>query len=217
MVDPEPSKPKAAERQAFVALVQSAMRKHQLKQPLTPKENRAWARWEAEEDERRGMRFITALPKKIYCSIVGRQPKVVNDQADTFGIPLRGATVNLVEVAKWIHDFFAQHKHDLPKIIRGEAGAHTPKEQLILEQIEVYRRRVILLENKIDVDAQNLLPRSEVHELLAELAMIIRSAGERLEKQHGPQAASIMDVALKDYDSKLERLAAPKSGDGVAA
>src|SRR5262245_23530046 len=102
MAESEPSK---AARQAFVALVQAAMTKHAAKQPLTPKETKAWAKWEAEEDERRGMRWLAAVPKKIYCSLVGRQHKVVNDQADAFGIPLRGATINVLDVVKWLHDF----------------------------------------------------------------------------------------------------------------
>lgn len=211
MAGSESSKPNSAERQNFLALVQTAIKKRQAKEQLTPKEARAFDRYEAEEDERRGMRFITALPKKLYCSFVGRHTKILNDQADTFGIPLRGATVNLVEVVKWIHDFFAAHKYELPAIIRGEGGEESPREQLIREQIEVYRRRVILLENKIAVDESILLPRAEVHELLAQLAKIIRGAGERLEKQFGPQAASILDVALSDYDSVIAQIDTQKA------
>lgn len=212
MAGSESSKPNSAERQNFLALVQTAIKKRQAKQQLTPKEARAFDRYEAEEDERRGVRYLTTLPKKTYCSLVGRQAKVVNDQADTFGVPLRGATVNGLEVLKWIHDFFAAHKYELPAIIRGEGGQDSPREQLIREQIEVYRRRVILLENKIAVDESILLPRAEVHELLVQLARILRGAGERLHKQFGPQAASILEVALGDFDATMQQLA-PKSGE----
>lgn len=183
------------------------MQKHQAKQPLTPKETRAWSKWEAEEDERRGRRYLTTLSKRDYCNLVGRQAKVVNEQADLYGVPLRGSTVDGLEVLRWLHDFFAKHKYDLPSIVRGESSAATPRDQLVLEQIEVYRRRVKLLENRIRIDDDTLLPRAEIHELLAQLAKILRAAGERLGKQFGPQAASILDIALSDFESTITQLA----------
>jgi hypothetical protein len=203
----EPEKPITATRQAFIALVQSALRKQAAREALTPKESRAIDQWNAEENERRGRLWLRSLTKKQYCELVGRQVKVVNDQADRYGIPLRGATVDALEVFKWIHDFLAKHKHTLPAIIHGEPGAASPSDQLKLEQIEVYRRRVKLLENKIELAEETLLPRVEVHELLAQLAKVLRGAGERLHKQHGPQAASILEVALTDFDTMIEQLA----------
>lgn len=202
------AKPVTAERRAFIALVQTAIKKQAGGQALAPKERRAWDLWEAEENERRGRRWLAALPKKTYCELVGRQPKVVNDQADAYGVPLRGATVDVLGVLKWLHDFFAAHKHTLPQIVRGEAGETTPRDQLILEQIEVYRRRVKLLENRIAIDDETLLPRAEVHELLTQLAKLLRGAGERLHKQFGPQAASVLEVALDDFEATLMQHAA---------
>jgi hypothetical protein len=161
------------------------------------------------------MRFLRSLPKKIYCNLVGRQPKVVNDQADTYGVPLRGDTVDVADVLKWLHDFFAKHKHELPAIARGDESAGTPKDELIRQQIEVYRRRVTLLENKIAAEAETLLPRVEIHELLAQLAQVLRGAGEKLHKQFGPQAASILDIALSDFEHSLTQLE-PKSGEAAA-
>jgi len=197
------AKPNTAERRAFIALVQTAIKKQASGQVLEAKERRAWDRWEAEENERRGRRWLAALPKKTYCDLVGRQPKVVNEQADAYGIPLRGGIVDALGVLKWIHDFFAKHKHVLPQVVRGEATESTPRDQLVLEQIEVYRRRVTLLEDKIAVNNQTLLPRDEIHELLAQLAKILRGAGEKLQKQFGPQAASILEVALTDFEAIL--------------
>lgn len=222
MADPD-SNPKSAVRQAFIALVQMAMRKQAAKEPLDPKESRALDKWNAEEDERRGRRWLASLPKKKYCELVGRQHKVVNEQATRFGIPLNGPTVNALEVFQWVHDFFAKHKHTLPAIIHGDPEGNTPSDRLKLEQIEVYRRRVKLLENRIRVDDETLLPRVEIHELLAQLAKILRGAGERLHKQFGPQAASILEVALSDYENSITQLAtksderAPTLGDATPA
>lgn len=194
------------ERQIFIQLVQSAMRKHAAKEQLTPREARAWAKWEVEEDERRGKRWLANMPKKTYCSIVGRQPKVLNDQADAYGVPLRGHLVDAAAVLRWLHDFFAKHRLELPAIVRGELATGTPRDKLIQEQTEVFRRRVRILEAQIELNEQTLLPRADVHELLVKLSRVLRGAGERLHKQFGPQAASILDVALNDYDSLLAGL-----------
>ena len=200
------SAPRAAERKAFIALVQSAIRKHQQGQQLTPRETRAWSKWETDEDERRGRRWLANMPKRHYCSIVSRQTKTLNEQADAYGVPLRGAVVDVFAVLRWLHDFFAKHRLELPAIVRGEVGGSSPRDKLIHEQIEVFRRRVRLLENQIEQDEETLLPRAEVHELLVKLSRVLRGAGERLHKQFGPQAASILEIALDDYDSLLTQL-----------
>jgi len=202
--------PRLAERDAFIALVESAKKKHEANEKISPREMRAWAKWEAEEDEKRGRRWLAAMPKRAYCSVVGRQYKVLNEQADAFGIPLRGDTVDAMAVLRWIHDFFAKHRLQLPSIVRGETKNGTPRDKLTLEQVEVYRRRVKLLENQLEVDEQTLLPRNEVHELLVKLGRVLRGAGERIHKQFGPQAASILDVALDDYDALLMQLVEEK-------
>lgn len=207
----EASKSNPASRRAELDLVKAAIAKKQAgnEAAITAKERRAWERWEDEEDERRGRRFLAAMPKKLYSEFAGRQTKVLHEQADAYGIPLRGATINVGDVLRWLHDFLAEHKYELPAIVRGEGGG-TPREQLIREQVEVYRRRVTLLEMKIETERTHLLPRSEVHELLAGLSKVLRGAGERLQKQFGDQAASILDVALDDYDATLTQLL-PKS------
>jgi hypothetical protein len=113
------SRPEQLEREAFLARVRSAVAKNQAKQPLSPDELKAWKRFELDEDERRGRRFVAAVPKKVYGEWSGRQTKILHDQADLYGIPLRAPTINLPDVIAWLHDFLARWKHDLAPLVKG--------------------------------------------------------------------------------------------------
>jgi hypothetical protein len=206
----------AIQRQQQMKLVQSAMAKHQARQELTKQEATAWARWEGEEDERRGRRYLAAMPKKAYCDFSGRQVKILHDQADLYGIPLRGATVHVSELLAWVHDFLAKYKHQLAPLVKGgtsDGGEPGLEEQLLREQVDLYRKKNVMLEEKIQQEQERTLPREEVHTLHAHLAKILRGAGEQLHKQFGENAAAILNVALMDFESALEQRATPKSGD----
>lgn len=223
----EPTRPEQLEREAFLAVVKSAIAKNQAKQPLTPKERRAWQRWEADEDQRRGQRFVAAVPKKVYCDWSGRPTKILHDQCDLYGVPLRGATINVPDVIRWLHEFFAEHKHALAPLVKGLQATGEPltaKEQLLREQVDLYRKKNELLEDQLAERRSQLIPRGEVHSLHLQLATVLRAAGERLAKQFGAEAASILTVALDDFDALINQLAAPKddehaspSGDAPAA
>lgn len=200
-----------SKRDAMLQRVRSALAKKQRGQSdaITAAERRALETFEVEQDRIRGLRFVAAVPKKLYCEWSGRQTKVLNEQADLYGIPLRGDTINVPHVIRWLHDWLSDHKHDLAHLRGGPKKNISPKEQLVLEQIEVYRRRVVLLEQRIAREETLLIPRSEVHEMHVQLAKILRQAGERLLKQYGEGAASILDAALDDFEHHLVALQPP--------
>jgi hypothetical protein len=50
-----------------------------------------------------------------------------------------------------------------------------------------------------------LVPRDEVHTVLADLAGLIRSAGDRLQRQCGTDAYQILDDTLTDFRARMER------------
>ncbi len=88
------------------------------------------------------------------------------------------------------------------------AGANSP-------WLEWYRReRALLARIERRVKLGQLLPRDEVHEVLARIATILRTAGEALGREFGPEATEIFNKALddaqRDIDSCLDPVA---SGD----
>lgn len=197
-------------RDAMMERVRSALAKKQRGEDLTASERRALRTFEIERDRVHGLRFVTAVPKKIYAEWAGRQQKTLNEQADSYGVPLRGTTIHVPHVVRWLHDWLAEHKHDLAHVRSGTKKHFSPREQLVLEQIEVYRRRVVLLEQRIAREETLLVPRAEVHQLHVHLAKILRQAGERLLKQYGEGAAGILDAALDDFSQYLESLQSPR-------
>lgn len=206
-----PSRPQQLEREAFLAVVKAAMAKNAAGKPLAPKERNAWKRWELEEDERRGRRFIAAVPKKLYADWAGSQQKVLIEQENLFGIPLRGATVDVPAVIAWLHEFLRRYKFDLAPLVKGgPSGDRQPtlKEALLKEQVDLYRKKNELLEDQLAQRHRDLVPIAEVHKLHIQLATVLRGAGERLQKQFGDGAASILAVALDDFDAILDQLSA---------
>lgn len=205
-----PSKPEQLEREAFLATVKTAIAKNAAGQPLTPKERNAWKRFELEEDERRGRRFCAAVPKRVYTEFAGTQQKVLNEQHDLYGVPLRAPTIDLAAVIAWLHAFLAKYKHDLAPLVKGgpsEGRPATLKESLLKEQVDLYRKKNELLEDQLAQRHNDLIPRAELHKLHVHLATVLRGAGERLQKQFGDEAASILSVALDDFEAILAQLA----------
>ncbi len=59
---------------------------------------------------------------------------------------------------------------------------------------------------------RGLLPRREVHESLVRTSGIMRKAGELLNKNHGPEAARILEEALEDCQREYDALWAGSDG-----
>ena len=48
-----------------------------------------------------------------------------------------------------------------------------------------------------------LLPRAETRVALSQIAAVIRLAGERLEREHGPDARAVLDEALDEAEAGI--------------
>ena len=130
----------------------------------------------------------------------GRQTKVLNAQAELHGIPFGGPVIDLAAVVKALHNFLAANKFKLaadddPML----GGANSPA----LERFRV--ARAIGEEFKNARDLGQWIRRDNVHQGLAVFAGIIRNAGDALQRQHGNDAHEILDDALTDAISEIER------------
>lgn len=188
-------------------LVQAALKKQAGGGTLTKTEQRAIDRFQAEQTEKRGLAFVAAVPKKLYSAWSGRQQKILNDQAALYGVPLEGPTVDLRAVVRWLHEFFARHKHVLGELAQGDAAEPTSlRAQLDSERVKQLKKKNQLLEDQVAENRRTLVPRAEIHEYLVRLAGLLRSAGERLEKQHGSAAADVLRGALSDFERIVSEL-----------
>src|SRR5690606_26032158 len=77
------------------------------------------------------------------------------------------------------------------------------EEQLLIEQVQLYRGKNQMLERTLAEKDANLLPRAEVHTLLLRAAKILRAAGERLYRSCGDQAGDILKAANDDFEATI--------------
>jgi len=183
-------------------LLNSAIRKRQSGQKLTSKEQRALDRFKREQDQQLREEAYRTLPKKRWVQWSGRQHKVLADQASMYGIPLEGETIDLPRVARWIHDLLADHGR---KILAGDAAdeiwtgdsASPALERLREVQYEIKKRELAELD-------KTLVSRDTMRKMLTQGATILRSLGDTLQRQFGPDALDLLNDSLADFERAIE-------------
>ncbi len=129
----------------------------------------------------------------------GRQTKVINDQATRYGIPFGGASIDLPNVVKALHDFLADNAQLLAREADGMlVGASSPALERYREEREALARL-----DRLEREGY-LLPRDEVREALGRIAVILREASDTLLRQFGDSAAQIMHEALDDAHRDMQ-------------
>jgi len=75
--------------------------------------------------------------------------------------------------------------------------------------LEEYRRERAKLARLDRLEREReLIPRDQVHTLLGQIALVIRSAGETLQRTYGAEAQAILDEALDEADRLIDTLTA---------
>ena len=104
----------------------------------------------------------------------GRQTKQINEQAQRYGIPFGGKTVNLPEVVRALHDFFADNA---VKLARDEDPLMQGSGSPALERYREERAAMARLD-RLEREG-NLLPRDEVRESLGRVSSILAAPAKR--------------------------------------
>jgi hypothetical protein len=161
-----------------------------------------------------------AIPKGDWEQLSGRADKVLNEQAARYGIPIGGPVISLADVARWIHDFLRDRGREIRRADR------TPDPDLLMlsgdgpsPALEEYRRhRAKLAQFDVEERQRTLLPRDEVHGWLANLGLLLRRAGEGLQKQFGEEAHALLDDVLHEWQKQMESYFSDDDGrgDGIA-
>lgn len=199
-------------------LVRRAMERQVAGLSLSNAEAQALRVWERLERERVAWEVYAAVPKKHYCEMSGRQVKVVNEQAERYGLDaLLGPTVDLRKLLRQVHDFFAKYGARFAQAVDEEAVMAAGLEKGSPAAERYREMKADIEEMKRDGMYGELLPRAEMRKGLAAVASTIRIAGERLEREYGPGAREILDEALDEAEDTIDALFPRKQGDGEAA
>lgn len=181
-------------------VVARAYRKVMDRQELTEAEHNALKRHEKSKEEKLRWQYYRSIPQKHWRTMSGRQTKVLNEQAQRYGIPFGGATINLPEVVKALHDFLADNAYKLARDddVMLQGGSSPALERYREERAEI--ARLDRMERQ-----RALLPRDEVKQALGRVAMILRGAGETLQRQFGVEAGEVLFEALGDAQREIDQ------------
>ncbi len=208
--DAEPTLAEQLRAEQERELQQAAIKKRREGGKLTRAELNALERFEREKDQRHGRRYVRSMPKKDYCEFSGRQVKVLLEQAASYGIPLRGEAVDVAAVIRWLHDFLAEHKHGLAKLLKSAAlGEFFPGASDDDWQEKCWQERFYELRDKRLARERDMLPRGVVHQVHIQWAARLRKLAEKLAKTAqltGPDAHRHLNEAMEDCERLLTAL-----------
>lgn len=145
--------------------------------------------------------WIAAVPKGEYCSLSGRQYKLVDDAARNYGLPLDRATINLRDALTALHDLVAANAHRLRSDLDGdreELESQKLREQIIGLQHDNVRK---LIENQFTKG--DAIPKAAVSEALVSLAAKLRTLGQTLARIH-PDARQALNEFLENLAVEME-------------
>jgi len=182
-------------------LVARAYRKLMDRQELTKPERAALKRHEREKEERLRWQYYAAVPQKHWRQMSGRQTKVLNEQAQRYGIPFGGPAINLPAVVRAFHDFLADNAQ---KLARDEDPLMQGTGSPALERYREERAAMARLD-RLERE-QQLVPRDAARESLGRIAAILRGAGDTLQREFGLAAVEVLYEALDDSQREIDRI-----------
>jgi len=181
-------------------LAASAYKKTLAGEPLTDKERSALKRYEKAKEEKLRWQYYASIPHKHWKQMSGRQAKVINEQAERYGLPFAGPTVNLSAVVHAFHDFLAANAVKLAAeddpLMQGTGSPALERhreEKAALARLDRLERE------------RQLLPRDMAREGLGRIAAVLRGIGESLQRQYGPGALEILNEGLEDAQQEIDR------------
>lgn len=183
-------------------LASAAYRKVMSGQTPTAQERAALKRYEKEQEETRRWQYYEAIPQKHWRQMSGRQTKVLNEQAERYGIPFGGRSINLPQVVRALHDFLAANARRLIDEDDDLLNANVPSPAL--ERYREERAKLARLD-RLERE-QTLVSRDEIRQGLGQIAGILRTAGEVLQRQYGNGAVEILNEALDDAVDAISQL-----------
>jgi hypothetical protein len=181
-------------------LVARAYRKVMDRQELTKDERAALRRHEKQKEEKLRWHYYASIPQKHWRQMSGRQTKVLNEQAERYGIPFGGPAINLPQVVRALHDFLADNA---VKLARDEDPLMQGSGSPALERYREERAAIARLD-RLEREGK-LIPRDAARESLGRIASILRGAGDALQRQFGPSAVEVLYEALDDAVQEVGR------------
>lgn len=144
--------------------------------------------------------FTQACPKGVYCAMSGRQQKVIDQLARTYGLPFIGPTINLFSAIKGLHDLIARNSG----VIRVD-GTENWQEEKLRQQIETLKARRQLLQSEIARRRDELISREELQLRMKWLSERLRQFATQLGRRYGREAQQLANDCFGQIATEVER------------
>lgn len=176
-----------------------AYKKVMLGEKLSRSEQASLRKFEKEKEETQRWQYYKSIPQKHWREMSGRQTKVLQEQAQRYGIPFDGRTISLPNVVRALHDFFKRNAVKLSAEEELLTGESSPA-------LERYREERAALARLDRLERERVLVnRQEIREGLSRIATVLRTAGDTLQRQYGPGALEILNEALAEAEREMGR------------
>ena len=188
-------KPKAtASERHDQQLAQVALQKRQRGERATREEAAALKRIERQREENLRWDYYRSIPQKHWITMSCRQRRTIVDQAEKYGLPIAGRTIDLSAVAKALHDFLSKNATKLLSDDPLMAGGDSPA----LERYRTARARMVEIE--LEEKIGTLVDRAKCRAAIEPVPRCIRAGIKTLHQRFGPEARDIMDEALDEAE-----------------
>lgn len=137
------------------------------------------------------------VPKKTYLTFANRKHMQLDRQAEAFGLPLTGNTVNLFVVIQAFHDFVAEHAQKIKQFEEVTATKKAAEARML--EIKI-KQAELDLQERMD----KLIDRSLVREQLAWLAAQFAAMAEEVGRNHGPAPQASINGFLEIMSREVE-------------
>ena len=165
---------------------------------LTNAEQRLVRRYTDAREVLQRFQFYRSIPQKHVREMAGITTQQLNDQAERYGLAFGGPVLDLVALLRSLRVFLAKHSHKFADTDDGLLGGENSP---ALERYRDERAKLARLE-RLEREGK-LLPRDRVHEGLSRLAVVLRQAGDVLQRQFGTEPAAVLEEALTDYEQEV--------------
>lgn len=167
-------------------------------EPLTKRQQMDLKWWQKRQARAATEELLENLPKQMYSKLCGRQVKVINQQADRYGLPIREPSIDMYQAVKAFHDFLAKHGDRLTE----NDELRKEKERL---EIKVLERRARILDGEIQQQSSEYIKRQELRHRLAWLAARLEQLGETLGKAGGADVQGALNDFLDELALEIEQ------------
>lgn len=188
--------------------IKSAQERQAAGQSLSKADSGLLRRFKDITEELMFWEYCRRLPNRVYRLLSGRQSKVLLEQAERHGLPVAGASLDLVAIVRGFHDFLSRHRHRLladdpdETLMQSGEGPTLERWRLAkaqLAELDLLERRAQL----IDMDG--------IRAALGILGGVLRGVGEKLQRHFGQGAADIFNDGIDDFQRAVEtQFEAPK-------